>query len=144
MGYTQLTPGTRGGSTSGLQDVSDTSTINLTNTAGIVSGDVRVQNSETVDLVVDAGGLKANLSFDAYTAEEFTVSSVNINNKYLLLAKAPTVRPLTQLVPQNGPPQFSGIDFVVTDDNGGTRLSWDGLPFEQLVAQGDKIIIIYT
>ena len=145
--YIQLTPGDRstgGGSSSGLQDVSDTNSLDLVNSAGTVSGNVKIQNSSTVVLSSDSSGLKAEVQFDPYNAQDITISVVDINNGYIILDKQPTVPSLVRVIPLNGIEQFAGVDFNMTADNGNKRLSWVGEPLEALVEIGMKITVIYT
>jgi len=73
-----------------------------------------------------------------------TLSGVDITNKYVILTEAPANKNFTRLWVLDGPQQEYGVDFQVTTDDGGKRLSWDGLGLESLLLAGDKLIVTYN
>lgn len=76
--------------------------------------------------------------------EPITLTATDISNKYLILAEAPVTKEITQLFVIGGMPQEYGIDFVVTTDDSGKRLSWDGYGLESILSDGDIIIVIHN
>jgi DNA-binding beta-propeller fold protein YncE len=74
----------------------------------------------------------------------YVITASDITNKYILLAEAPTDRELTTFVIFGGPPQAYGVDFIVTLDDGGKRLSWDGLGLDSIIEENDQVSVIYN
>ena len=73
--------------------------------------------------------------------EEFTLTPENIALKQVVLANTPFYSgalPLTLTI-IGGLEQHEGIDFSITD----TTISWNGLPLENELTEGDKIRIKY-
>jgi hypothetical protein len=79
-----------------------------------------------------------------YSVEKFTLTAGNITDKYVVLAAAPSTQSATRLIVIEGIEQDYAVDFEMTADDGGQRLSWDGLGLESLLEAGDKIVVVYT
>lgn len=79
-----------------------------------------------------------------YSVEKITLNSTNITDKYIVLSATPSTASLTRVIVIEGIEQDYGVDFEVTSDDAGRRLSWDGLGLESLLADGDKLVIVYT
>lgn len=75
--------------------------------------------------------------------EVFLLDSTDITNKYVILSYLPVTAASVRLTPKGGILQDYGPDYVVTPDNGGQRLSWDGKTLEGLLESGDVIFIEY-
>jgi hypothetical protein len=73
-----------------------------------------------------------------------TLDSTDILNKYIVLDEAPSSKPATRLWVIGGPQQDYGVDFEITTDDGGKRLSWDGLGLELILEDGDKLIVTHN
>jgi hypothetical protein len=73
-----------------------------------------------------------------------TLTGTDIANKYIVLPAAPTDKDKTQCTVIGGIMAVYGDDFLVTNDNGGQRFSWDGLTLETLLAEGDQLIITFN
>lgn len=135
MAYLKLpiiSGGGGGGSTS--DDISNLSTVagsNITQALNVV--DSEITNVE--NLQVDSQ-YKPNAPYN--------LTNTDIANKYIILAEAPYDKNKTQVFVVNGLPQEYGVDFVVTTDDGGKRLSWSGLGMESVLTNGDKIIVLYN
>lgn len=82
-------------------------------------------------------------SGDPFNTQYFTLSGTDITNKYVLLSTAPVTKNKTVMLPE-GPAQTYGVDFEVTNDNGGTRLSWNGLALDGVLEAGDLLLILYS
>lgn len=74
----------------------------------------------------------------------YTITATDITNKYVVLADAPTDKELTTFTIFGGLAQAYGVDFTVTPDDGGKRVSWNGLGLELILEAGDLISIIYN
>lgn len=73
-----------------------------------------------------------------------TLDATDIANKYIVLTEAPRVKNETQMYIINGSAAGYGVDFIITDDDGGKRLSWDGLDLDGIFSIGDQILVIYN
>jgi hypothetical protein len=80
---------------------------------------------------------------NAYRKEEFTLTSTDISNKYVLISFAPTDPLMVSLTVVGGSGQDYSIDFISTLDNEGRRVSWSGLGLDGILAAGDTISIEY-
>lgn len=78
-----------------------------------------------------------------YRTNSFTLTSQDIDNKYIVLTNTPSKPLSTRLIVEGGPEQFYGDSFIVTPDNDGKRVSWDGLFLDGVLESDDKIIVIY-
>ena len=83
-------------------------------------------------------------SGDFVKTEEFTLSGSDIINKYIVLTVQPNKNENTSVFPVNGIRQTYVTDFIITVDNGGKRLSWNGLGLETILTSGDKLVVNYT
>lgn len=92
----------------------------------------------------DFTGSSAAPSVGDYKVEKVTLNSTDISNKYIVLAEAPSSKPITRLVVIEGIEQEYSVDFEVTNDDAGKRLSWNGLGLESILADGDRLVVIYT
>lgn len=79
-----------------------------------------------------------------YAVDLVTLDATDISNKYVLLTVAPTTKPDTIVRVVGGIVQDYNIDYLVTADDSGRRLSWDGKGLESLLEIGDKLIISYN
>lgn len=77
--------------------------------------------------------------------EQVTLTGTDISNKYILLGSAPPIgqRAQTALHVSGGTTAFYGEGFQITNDDGGKRLSWDGLTLDGLLQAGDQLVITY-
>jgi len=118
----------------------------------------------TTDDVTNASGVSGSTASDALDQLDTDIDNVefitiatqykpepiielqvaDIANKYIVLTDAPTVPNKTQMYIIGGSAALYGTDFIVTADNSGKRLSWDGLALESEFASGDKILVIYN
>jgi hypothetical protein len=78
-----------------------------------------------------------------YQAEKFELDATDISNKYVVLAQVPNVTANVRMQIIGGCEQDNGVDFEVTADDGGKRISWNGLALDGILSDTDKIIIIY-
>jgi hypothetical protein len=67
------------------------------------------------------------------------LTQTDIDNKYIILNKTPSVPEALQVIPVGGPEQLYGIDYTIT----GNILSWDGLGLDGILDNTDKLIIRY-
>lgn len=74
--------------------------------------------------------------------ETFTLSATNITNKYVNLAQAPGTPAKTILIIKGAGGQFYGDDFAM-DGTYTTRLKWDSLSLDGVLAAGDKLTVMY-
>lgn len=71
--------------------------------------------------------------------EKFELSNTDVSLKQVELNKVPTNPSSVIVFPQGGIPQFSGIDFVVTEN----ILSWNNLGLDGFLEQGETIFVQY-
>lgn len=83
-------------------------------------------------------------NIDEYIPEPFTLTIDNIINKYIVLTNAPTDKTKTIIDIVGGCRQYYDIDFTITTDDSGRRLSWSGLGLDGVLVLGDKIIVTYN
>lgn len=89
----------------------------------------------------DALDDKADItSLRSYKPEFFTLSALDISNKFITLAETPTDLIKTRLIPINGVEQEYGVNFTVS----GTTLSWNTLGLDGVLEENDKLIVIYN
>lgn len=108
--------------------------INTANSASVVD----VANSGNQASVVSVSNPLAS-SASSVVVEKFELSTTDVNLKQVQLNKAPTNPSSVVVFPQGGIPQFSGIDFVVTDN----ILSWNNLGLDGFLQQGETIFVQY-
>lgn len=89
----------------------------------------------TQDDIVDALPEDVN----AFTIEDFTLSSLNISQKKIILSNTPKSSESLRFQPDGGLDQRLGIDYSVF----GNEISWDGLELDGFLEVGEKIRIIY-
>lgn len=70
------------------------------------------------------------------------LTATDISNKYIVLQIAPTDKDKTQLFLVGGIASLYGTDFIVTNDDGGKRLTWAGLGLDGFLEANDTVIII--
>ena len=75
--------------------------------------------------------------------DQFTLSSGDISNKYIMLSAQPNVATRTVLIIKNGISQQYGDDFMM-DVGSPQTLTWNGLGLDGLLATGDKITVVYA
>lgn len=71
--------------------------------------------------------------------EVFTLSQTDIDNKQILLSKAPLDPSSVKLFPQGGIEQIPSIDFTVENN----VLRWNGLGLDNFLEAGDIITVTY-
>lgn len=76
--------------------------------------------------------------------DQRTLDGTDIANKYIILNEAPLSKTKTRLGIIGGVFATYGVDFVVTTDDGGKRLSWSSLALDGLLEVGDILIITYN
>lgn len=75
--------------------------------------------------------------------DTFTLTSTDITNKYVILSFKPSDATKVILNIVSGVMQAYAVDFTITVDDGGKRLSWNGLGLDGLLAANDKLAVIY-
>ena len=65
-------------------------------------------------------------------------TSGNISSKSFIAPQIP-INSTAMIIPASGIPQLQGVDFVVS----GNEISWDGMPYEAIAAEGDQVKIVY-
>jgi hypothetical protein len=91
----------------------------------------------TGEITIPTGGTGQALN-------EFTLDAAQATQKYVILSAAPTEVTKTTLNVSGLGPQFYGLDYVVTADDGGKRLSWSGLGLNDLLEVGDYITVYFS
>lgn len=131
--------------------VYDEPTLTWINTAtsSVDAEDITFDNSGTnlvgTDLQATTVELDTRTFGKQYNVEPvITLSGGDITNKYIVLTGAPTDKPKTRVFLVEGVAQEYTTDFIVTTDDGGKRLSWDGLGLETLLTAGDKLLVSYN
>lgn len=76
--------------------------------------------------------------------EKFTLTPTDITNKYVVLASVPVSAANIVFLIEGGPAQSYTLDYTVTVDDGGKRLSWSGLGLDGLIASAEQICVIYN
>lgn len=91
-------------------------------------------------------GADGSITDRSVIVEYFTLSPQNISDKYVVLNVAPpeSQRGQTTLNVQGGSSCEYGTSFVITSDDDGKRLSWDGLSLDGLLMAGDTIVVQYA
>lgn len=79
-----------------------------------------------------------------YVSEVIYLNSGQISQSYLVLLQAPSTPELTELNITGAPDQIYGVDYEVTADDGGKRLSWAGLGIDGVVEVGDVAGVRYN
>jgi hypothetical protein len=107
-----------------------------------VGGDSFVLLSQFEELEERVAILEAIVS--SLSAGEINIVSkeltlLDISSKSVILPNVPLNTNSAIIIPANGIPQLQGVDFNITDN----VLSWNGLPYEEVAQEGDKIKIIY-
>lgn len=76
----------------------------------------------------------------SYNIDKVTLNATDITNKQITLSGTPSTATDTRLVVIGGIEQDYGVDFSVS----GTTLTWSSLGLDGVLANGDKIIVIYN
>jgi hypothetical protein len=74
--------------------------------------------------------------------ETFTLAAGDITNKYVTLANAPAAAGRVILLIKGAPAQFYGDDYAM-DGTVVTRVTWNGLALDGVLASGDKLTVEY-
>jgi len=74
--------------------------------------------------------------------ETFTLAGGDITNKYVTLANTPAAAGRVILLVKGAPAQFYGDDYAM-DGTVTTRLTWDSLALDGILASGDKLTVEY-
>lgn len=106
--------------------------INSGNTTSVI--DVLNSGNEA-----DVVSVVSPLATSTVTVEKIELSTEDANLKQVQLSKVPNNPSSVIVFPQGGVPQFSGIDFVVTDN----ILSWNNLGLDGFLEQGETIFVQY-
>ena len=114
-----------------VNSLNDIHTFSLPNASGSTSG--KLKSSDWVEFNTK----------QEYKVEQRTLGLIDIANKYIILTEAPTIPTKVTLDVVYGVAQAYGLDFVMTVDNGGKRLSWNGLSLDGQLAQNDILIARY-
>jgi len=115
----------QGDATQALSDASDAQSA-----ADAAQGDATqaLSDASTAQSAADAAQGDATTALAAAgldAAEKFTLDGTDITNKYVVLAQVPKAATVIRLVVMGGMEQDYAVDFAVTADDGGKRLSWD-------------------
>lgn len=116
---------------------------------GAFDGQLAVDNQTNTLYLYDASTTSwvpvTGSSPNQYKPENVIIlTTINISNKYIVLTEAPTVKSKTRVIVIGGPEQEYGVDFVVTNDDGGKRLSWAGLGLDGVLEVNDSIVVTYN
>jgi len=87
---------------------------------------------DAIDVAASGGG--------SYNVDKITLNATNISNKSVTLSATPSTIADTRLIVIEGIEQEFSVDFTV----GGATLSWNGLGLDGILADGDKIIVIFN
>ncbi len=79
-----------------------------------------------------------------FYTETITLDATDISNKYIILSSAPVTKETTQLSVIGGTTQFYSIDYTVTNDDSGKRLTWTGLNLDGILSIGDQLVVIHN
>lgn len=79
-------------------------------------------------------------SVGSYNVDKVTLNATDISNKQIVLNGTPTTDTDTRLIVIGGIEQEYSVDFSVS----GATLSWNGLGLDGVLADGDRIIIVYN
>lgn len=79
-----------------------------------------------------------------FKVDKFTLTATDITNKYIVLQEVPNSTTDISMDIVGGVLQSYGVDFVLLPDDGGKRLSWDGLGLDGVLEEGDKLVITYN
>ena len=89
-----------------------------------------------------------NVNFDNIRetkAETLTLNATDISNKYKDLSFIPKLADAIIVIPEGGPCQRVTDDFtIITDGADLKRLNWNGLGMDGILADGDKVQVIYS
>lgn len=78
-------------------------------------------------------------------AETLTLNATDISNKYKDLTFIPKLAAAIIVIPEGGPVQRITDDFtIITDGSDLKRLNWNGLGMDGILADGDKVQVIYS
>jgi hypothetical protein len=144
--YQQVSVVLGGGGTSTATAYPDAGSFPSTGTAGQMAfdsstGSLYIWNDTTI-----SWNLINNVTVTTqYKPEDQrTLDGTDIANGYILLNEAPLSKTKTRVGIIGGIFATYGVDFVVTTDNGGKRLSWSSLGLQSLLEVGDILIITYN
>lgn len=103
------------------------------------------QGTSEIYKKLDSGSSTNWTKENNYVAQpKVTLSAGDIINKFILLDEAPIDKTSTRLTVVGGVPQEYAVDFEVTNDDGGRRLSWSTLGLDGVLESGDILIIEYN
>lgn len=114
--------------------------------SGNSAGDVRIALDSKILYEWDGAswtGITSGVA-TSVSVDSFTLSALNASNKYVVLSAVPSTASKTILLIKEAPSQFYGDDFVITADDGGKRLSWNGLDLDGVLEETDKLTVLYT
>lgn len=109
---------------------------NLSNEVDGIANNVSDLQDQTNDLQNQINNLgTGNLGRDY-----FTLSALDISNKYITLSHVPAVPAEVDVYIYTGINQQVGVDFIIN----GNQLNWDGLAMELLVSVNSRIFVTYA
>jgi hypothetical protein len=79
-----------------------------------------------------------------FKVDKFTLSATDITNKYVILQEVPNSTSDISLDIVGGVMQSYGDDFELLSDDGGKRLSWNGLGLDGVLEEGEQLVITYN
>lgn len=74
--------------------------------------------------------------------ESIVLEAIDIVKKFIILAQEPYSKNTVNLIVFDGPSGVYNLDYKI-DDSNKRKLTWDGLGFEELLGENDKIIVSY-
>lgn len=99
-----------------------------------------IESAVTITELNGLAGVSGPVAEQLYHVERFTLTPLDISNKYVTLALAPVTPSNTNLYIGGGLYQDYGVDFTVS----GTQLSWNGLGLDGILHAGDKLLVQYN
>jgi len=97
-------------------------------------------NVLTGELDLVGGSSTPPVSTTEYNVNKFTLSAGQIAAKQVTLTDTPTTANITRLIVIGGLEQDQSVDFSIS----GNVVSWNGLGLDGVLAENDKIIVIFN
>jgi hypothetical protein len=74
-----------------------------------------------------------------FLVQRIELTQEDIDNKFVTLSSAPLSPSSVILIPEGGPPQAYGVDFIVV----GNQLRWEGLGLDNFLDTTDVLLVQY-